>query len=434
MVNRIWVFIIIVSFGFIMIYGCAAPQQVATGLTAEQIQAQQDSIAKANEKELRKWRMFAYDKVKEKNWEKAREYFWKVVKLDVKHQYNDWSRIYQTYTEMSDVDSARIVLRLGLEHHPDDAFLNSTLGFYLKTLSEYDAALEHYRAALKTESENVDYLIKEGELLELLGRGEEAIEVYEIVLKITPDNQEIKDRYTSLLREYRDPDEYLASLEADVAANPQDENKQMELVFAYADQGYNENIIMHVDMLLTIHPGKIDAINQKALALENLNKLSEAISAHEAVLAVEPENFRAMLRIADNYRLLNKYSTARTWVIKARNAGDNPPEADFILAQVYESAGDACSQGRGLEFDDKLIFIIARELYGKATNGDDYNIKDRASSKYNNLKQYLPVYSDWFMNQTKKRPKNSCYGWVNSSWQEVKQIDNYLLKLSKSKS
>lgn len=419
--------------GLIWWMGCAAPQQSIPELTPEQIAARQDSIAKANEQELKKWRMFAYDKVKEKNWLEAREYFWKVVSLDVRHEYNDWARIYQTYTETGDIDSAQTVLRKGLEYFPNDPFLNATYGFYLKAQGQYESALGHYETAIQAEPDNLDYLKKKAELLETLGRGEEAIAVYEKILALDQKDQESKDRYTSLLKQYRDPEEYIRSLEQDVQTNPEDINKQLELVAAYSDQGLNEKVIQQAEKIITLDSTNLEAYHYKATAQENLNKLKDAIATYKALIAIALDNAEAMLRIADDSRLLGNFATARTWVLKARNAGGNSPAADFILAQVYESAGDKCSEGRGIEFDDKLVYVIAYGLYQKAAAGNDFTVKDNAARRVAYMEQFVPQYSDYFMNKSKKMPVTSCYSWIKASWPEVKYINVFLGNLARSK-
>ncbi len=414
-------------------FGCMQPPETTTELTPEQIQAQKDSIAKANEKELKKWRMFAFDKVKEQNWLKAREYFWKVVDLDVNHQYNDWAFIYRTYTETSDMDSAQVVLGMGLEYHPNDAFLNSTLGFFKMKQGDNEEAYQLYCKAVEVEPENVEYLEKKAELEEALDMPDEAIASWEQVVAMAPDNQSAKDRLTSLVKRHRDPEEYIAALEADLVANPEDMFKHRELLLALNDQGLNERVVEQADKMLAIDATYVDAYRYKAASLENLNKLGDAITTYEKLLEVQPDAGWAMLRIADNKRLLNQFSSARSWVLKAREANVNPQEANFTLGMIFESAGDKCSPGGVPDYNDKLTYVIAYGLYRQAVDGNDYGIKDKADRRIEFLKQFIPSYSDWFMNQTKKRPAKSCYDWINDNWSEVRYIDTYLGQVEKSK-
>ena len=416
-----------------MLAGCAV-QQVETGPTPEELAARQDSIAKANERELKIARMFAYDNLKQGNNMNARKYLWKVVELDVKDQYNDWARIYQTYIETNQTDSATIVLRMGLERHPEDPFLNSTLGFILKAQGQYQEALDLYLNAMQGDSANVDYHKKAAELYEQLDMPEQAIAEYETVVEMSPEDQDAKDKLTSLIRMHRDPAEYIARLEEDVANQPDNVDKRFELMTAYADQAQNENVVTQADELIALDPKLQEAHRRKAVALENLNRLDDAIATYKTMLEAFPEYNEARIRIADNYRLLDNFKQARNWVLEARKAnGGTSWEADYILGQTYESSGDKCSGGRGLEFDDKLVYVVAYGLYQKAADGDNYDIKDKAQRKLNYLKQFVPAYSDWFMNQSKSMPGNSCYGWINSGWPEVGYIGTYLKQVEASK-
>ncbi len=414
--------------------GCAAPQQAIHEPTPEELAAIQDSIAKANEFELKKNRMFAYERLRQKDYLKAREYFWNVVKLDVKHQYNDWARIYQTYLETGQVDSAQVILREGLKFYPDDPFLNGSLGFYLKAQGEYDEALQHYLTALKSEPDNPEYIKKVAEIYETLSDGDNAIEMYQRLLELTPEDRDAKDRLTTLLREFRDPEEYIRSLEQDVEASPDDISKRVELIIAYAEQSMNEKIPPQADEILARDPGNREAYSRKAAALENLNRLEAAIATYKAELEQYPDDIPAMLRIADDYRLLGKYTTARKWVVKAKKAGsDGTGQATYVLGLIYESSGDDCSSGRGLNYDDKLVFVIAYGLFKQAAAGSDFSIAEKAQRKVEYLQQFIPLYSDWFMHQNQKMPGESCYKWIQGGWPEVKYINRYLGKLEKSK-
>jgi tetratricopeptide (TPR) repeat protein len=418
----------------LILSGCVAQQQVAKEPTPEEIAARMDSIAQANAYELKKNRMFAYDKLKNGQTMDARRYLWKVIELDVKHEYNDWDRLYQTYMETQQADSAMIILRMGLEHHPSDAFMNATLGFMLKAQGQYEEALDLYNRAIEVENENLEYLLKQAELYEALDMHDEAIASYERQLELNPDDLNIKDRHTSLIRRFRDPSEYIAALETDVANQPDNYDKKFELLIAYEEQGLNEKIIPMADQAIALDATKVDPYNLKAKAQENLNKISDAIATYKALLEHYPTDSETILKIADNYRILGQFVSARTWVLKGREAaGGESAHADYILGEVYESAGDACSSGRGLEFDDKLIYIIAYGLYENAANSDDFNVKDKAERKLNYMTQFVPAYSDWFMNQTKKMPETDCYKWIKASWGEVKYVNGFLKNLSQSK-
>ncbi len=413
--------------GALLIIGCAATVEVREP-TAEELAARQDSIAAANEFELKKARMFAYDKLKIQQWEEAKAYLWQVVELDIKDDYNDWDRLYQIYMSTGKPDSAQIVLTMGLEHHPDDPFLNATYAFILKAQGQNAEALTYYDKALAgdiTDSDKVEYLRKKAEIHEALGQPEEAISTYEELLMIKADDIGATNSLTSLVRTHRDPEEYIARLIDEIDSNPDDMQKRMDLLRAYQDQGINEMVISQADEILARDPSRIDVYHEKAKAWDNLNQLNNSIATYEALLEQDPNNAEAMLSIADNKRLLGSYTSARTWVNRARNAGGSRGEADYILGLTYESAGDACSAG-GLEYDDKLVYTIALGLFERAATSDDYNVKGKAASRVDYMRQFAPLKADWFLNQSKEIPAKDCYNWINASWPEIAYIAQFL--------
>ncbi|MBZ0263465.1 hypothetical protein K8I28_02240 [bacterium] len=420
----------------VLIIGCATTTTtVDTGMSAEE-HARQDSIAEAQRDSLlRLNRMFAYDYLKSRNWKEARGYLWKVVKLDEANEYNVWARLYETYINENQPDSAQFVIREGIKTFPDDVYLNATLAFFLKQQGQYEEALKHYKIANLAPEPLVEYLKGQAESEEALGMGEDAIMSYERVLAMTHDDQDAKDRYTSLLKQYRDPTEYIASLKEDISNNPDDINKRMELLMTYADQSMNEEVIAEAGEIISRAPERKDPYLRKAESQENLERFSDAIATYKALLEVDAKNWRSMIRVADNYRHLKQFKSARNWVQNARDASsDAGAAADHMLGLVYESTVDACAGGN-LTYDDKLIYTIAYGLFTKAAAGNDYDVKDKAANRVSYYKSanFIPVYSDWFMSQDRKMARGDCYGWINTSWQEVGYINSYLDQLSKSK-
>lgn len=410
--------------GLIMLMGCAATEET-TKPTPEELKARQDSIAKANERQLKISRMFAYDKLKQKQWQGAKKYLWEVVDLDVKDQYNEWDRLYQVYMETDKPDSAEIVLEMGLERHPNDSFLNATYGFILKAKGQYEQALMHYEKALEGDPDNVEYLRKKAEIHQSLNQPDEAIASYEKLLQIESDDQPAKDALTALVREHRDPAEYIERLEQETRDHPDNLLKRMDLMRAYQDQNMNREVVREANEILERDPGRLEVYRATAKAYDNLNQLQNAINTYRALLEQNPGNGGVMLRIADNLQQLDRFAEARGWIVRAKRNGASTGEADYILGLTYEASGDACSGG-GLKYDDKLVYTIAYGLFQKAAASDDYNIKGKAQSRVGYMEQFVPKKSDWFLNQGEEMPEKDCYGWIKPPWPETDYIKTFL--------
>ncbi len=430
--NKVWLPLILAFVAFTFIMGCVATTQMEETATVDT--AREDSLAEARRDSLlRLNRMFAYDKLRTRDWDNARRYLWQVVELDVNLEYNEWDRLYQTYTETGDHDSAQVVLRMGLEMFPSDAYLNATLGYYLKQTGQYAEAQGHYETAIESEADNTEYLRNLAEIYENQGMGIEAIATYRHLAELLPDDMEIQDRLTSVIREYQSPEEYLSALQQYVAENPEDLIKRQELLAAYVDQQMNEQVIAEADEIISRSPNDVNTYNAKAQAQLNLNQQRAAIATYEALLEVAPTNTHAMLQIADSHRNLGNFRTARTWIMRVREQDAGNDAATYMLGRIYESCADACTQGRGLEYDDKLVFIIAYGLFENAANGDDYTAREQANRRKQYMESFIPAYSDWFMNQSKELPQADCYGWINANWPEVRYIATFLNNLSNSR-
>ncbi len=434
MSTRTWAPVSIYLLIIALVFGCAAPQTMKVDTTEEAGAVDADSLAKIDSL-LKVRKSFAYSRIQIKDWEMAREHLLEILKYeeyDKDNKFNIWKWLYESYRQTGDIDSAIAILDLGLERYPEDAYLTASKGFFLKLQGMKEEALPYFEISTRVEPDNVKNLITLGELYEALNRGEDAITTYERVIALSPGNMGISDRITTLIRRFRNPEEYIAKLESDVTAAPDDITKRLDLMTAYADQQMNDKIVAQADEILKLDSGNLEAFNRKALALENLNRLPEAIRTYQALLGKHPDNYQATLRIADDYRLLGEYVQARLWVKKVNTSGAPADEATYILGRVYEDAGDKCSGGVP-KYDDKLTFIIALGLYQNAMKSSEYAVREMAERRLSALREFVPKYSDWFMNQSKTLPENGCYKWIKSGWQEVGYIAVFLKKIEESK-
>ena len=422
-----------------LLIGCAAQYDyyeeeiVETG--PQWTEAQIDSIIRFN-------RMFFFDYYRQmdrtsqfvdERTRTALSYFWEYIPLDNINKYNDFPQAARCYIELSKndpafADSARIVYEMGVERFPESDYLHNALGIIYKNSGDYKKAEMHFLAAFEIDSTKTEYMIPLTEIYQEQEEWQKAKEACEKVLVIDPNNSTIRDRLQTILRDNFSPEEFIASLKAKLELEPDNLSIWLQLAKQYMNMVNNKDALKSVTEALKIDGGNVEALTVLGVIKENLADHEGAIEAYKKILEKEPKNLRILLDVANGYKNLKKYSTARSYVMHALDASPGDGSAYLRLGEIYISAADENSKNKQATYSDKLVFTIAYGLFKKANESSDYDARENAQRKMDYLKnnQILPQKSDWFMRQNQFTPNTSAYEWIKDSWNEVKYIQTFL--------
>lgn len=155
-------------------------------------------------------------------------------------------------------------------------------------------ALEFFNAALEKDPKDIQAMINKGIVLARQGNFDNAKKIFDQAIKLTEEKGAVDYRAVVnagiVMSIYGDPDvalEYFDRVLANEGSLRQETlmaaliNKGVTLM----EQGYNEESLQYFDKALSIEPDRIGALVNKANALQNLHRDSEAhplfIKAHE---------------------------------------------------------------------------------------------------------------------------------------------------------
>ncbi|MBC8278165.1 MAG: tetratricopeptide repeat protein [FCB group bacterium] len=402
-------------------------------------EAQVDSIIRYN-------RMFFFDyysQMSRKNefgaegCDRALSYFWQYIEFDTARKYNDYPQAARCYIEWAKedelkADSARIIYEMGSERYPDSDYLHNALGIIYKNKGDLERAEMHFTAASEIDPAKADYIIPLTEIYQENLEWVKAKDACEKVLAIDPANSTIRDRMETILRDHFTPEEYIKALLSKIELEPENIDIRIKLAKQYFDQGKDQEAKTTVEAALLIDANNVEALELLGVIFENLQEYSSAIEAYKRILNHSPGRVDIILDVASNYKNLKKYTSARTYVLKALEVSPGNGAAYLKFGEIYEAAADQCSRNKQASYSDKLVFAIAFGLFDKSANSDDYDARSNASRKMKYLEnnQILPQKSDWFMHQNDKLPTTDCYNWIKPGWSEVKYIESYLKRFS----
>lgn len=375
-----------------------------------------DKIKETNlpQDEAKKWYSFGSEYYKNKNYQAAIPYLWKVFINDTsKNCFNAVRKLAECYYTLQIADSTLIVCYRGLEKFPNHMTLHYYAGYIQDRLGKFRCAIPHYEALVEDQPRTAEYLTKLA-FLYYKDENQKAIEIQERLVALEPNNGE----YNNTLALYND--HFLGAtgvLDARKKAyfsNPNNIDFGMKYGLAAFEAGEYKAAIEPLSSVIKLDPKNPKAFEYRAMSYEGLENYNSAIADYKNVLELDKNNADIMCAIAANYRNLNQFASAKSWIGRALNAKPGYGLAYIRMAELYERAVMYCqnSENRGRKYDDGLVYELAYREYDKAQNDPQY--KNTAKARMASLKTVLPSDEEKFMNQNRKILKMECYTiWIN---------------------
>ena len=164
-------------------------------------------------------------------------------------------------------------------------------GIYDEALSHFEEALEYFNGILKIQPDNAEAWVNKCSTLNELGLYEKNIDACDDALKIIGDNAKIYQQYAYALN----------SLPADTQTSI--ENYQFALIAC--------------ERALQIDQNFVDALTSKSYALTSLQRYKEAVDACDQALSISPIDETALINKGHALRRLGKYEESLTEIEKA---------------------------------------------------------------------------------------------------------------------
>ncbi len=371
-----------------------------------------DSFAtKELDQDVRLLYSFGTEYYKNKSYSEALPYLWKVyLKGDDRYARGAVRKLADIYFYQGMVDSTLIICYRGLERFPDLDRLHHYAGSLQNKLGKGDCAIPHFESLVESNPENVDYL-KTLALLLFRNQDERAIEFQKRVVKLKPDNADESDLLAEMMAVLLDPEEALKQRKANYEKNPDNPEYAFEYGRAAVNIGNFQEALKPLGVAIAKEP-KVNTYLLRAQAHENLGNYGSAINDYKSALGIDATNADIMIKIANDYKFMNNFGSAKYWVNKALGAKRGYGLAYITMGEIIEASVPYCQKQRGsskTKFEDKLVYAEAKKEYEKAKKDPAY--RSKANTKINYLSSLLPTKEDYFMNQGKKI-SSSCYSFL----------------------
>ncbi len=416
----------------VALIGCG-PKTTVKAETTNQEEVQQNKELTAKEiQQVKINQMYAQGAHKKQDSKKVLEYVKKVTDMDPEFKHANNVLIYwraQAYDALGKTDEAIADYEKYQELKPEGHKGSALKLEYLYTsLNKYDKVIELNKKLLKKDPENATYLKKIGTTYYQMLQEEtdeaktkeyalETIDWLNKYLKKEPKDKQIQSLTTSLTKEYLDSSELKAKYQEALKLNPNDYDTMLRLAEIYYEEEDYPKAKEYFDKYHKENPNHVFTI--KRLLVINKNNTAKTKELLKKAIKADPTDENYHIRLAKIYKDEKKYVDARNECKKALAKNSRNQRAYKTWASLYTDA--VASISSAVEYQDKLVFVIAYGLYKKAGDTRRTHIMKENGQ--------VPSKSDYFMNKSTLFPTRKAYKWINKEWDEVKYIQTYLKTL-----
>ena len=400
---RVWTVVV-------LLFGCGSSRQSTVVKQEGPPPQKNDARQSVYQLELKRNWSFGFENYKNRRYQDVPHFFWRVVEMDTARAFIDvYSFLANAYLQLGKPDSAFLVYEHGIRTLPDNSNLYRGMANLLASQERRDEAIAHYQKLVEMNTAEEDDYKRLGELFLVAADTLHAIEVFEKVQTLAPDDLEIRHRLSMLYPSgnHRTNDD-VHQLKLRLQQNPNDPPTLLALGKLYYHRldyaASAEMLGLYVEMM----PKDSYAREFLGGAYLALHRFHEAMVQFNMILAGNPKHSEALTMLARCHAGLKEWAAARRCAHRALAVDDKNGLAYIVLGEIYEQAARDCNAAS--DFSKKLVFRLAYEHYEKAVH--DSNSQNEANRRMKSLQPMLPSAKDYFMNKNQDRPDGECYSWI----------------------
>ncbi|HDR15076.1 MAG TPA: tetratricopeptide repeat protein, partial [Desulfobacteraceae bacterium] len=227
-------------------------------------------------------------------------------------------------------------LEIILEKNPDHPVAEYFRGRIHLQLKEYPEAEASLLAAIESSGNIGPVLFDLGTLYQITGRTEEAVEIFESLLTLRPDDTAALERIITLyvdLGKHELAEQYIKRLKE---VTEKGELQRQVIGLVYLKQGRYDRAIEELEAVVKEEPDDSKSRHYLATAYQQAGDTDRAISHFNRVPEDSVYYFNSRVHIALIYNDLEQRDQAVTVLQQLREAGETRSELYLILSTLFE--------------------------------------------------------------------------------------------------
>jgi tetratricopeptide (TPR) repeat protein len=396
------------------VYNCVPPQTESNGSAGALQERREETINRARFY-LSNGRQYMIQQA----WTDAIRNYKEIIKLGVAREFVDplFKDLAQCYMRLGMADSAAYYIDQGLGFTATDKHLLQLAGYYKERADDYEGARYAYQKYNALYLDDVEYLIKEANALNVLEKYHEELDVWEHVLQIEPENNTAINSIISLLgRMGRDPKEFYQR-----AWENNQENAAKALTYINAlfnDNDFNEAIRV-ARQSLQYNPNNVSIVRKLAESYEYNNEVDKALEVLEDYARRNPRDIAVQISVTLKNLEFGNYQKAYGIISEAIRTAPQDRDAYATRGRVLESLAETTVMEKGrIDCNDRIVYHMAYEDYQKSRELGNFNAQFRIRYLYDNDLTIAKAKERFLMsdankvNETTYRPLGANYAWL----------------------
>ena len=260
---------------------------------------------------------------------------------------------------------------------------------------------------------------------------EDVLNVYNIISNIISYNINNQSKVTKYFIQYSEKIENLFtpyancddlinlfSKKFDSSKENVSELKRIVEILDSKDCNESDLFFKATEALHILEPSSMSADKMSKMCILKGNSSNAVSFAKEAISLEEDLNQKAKyyLTLADAYRSIGSYSSARSAVYSSLEIRKDWGEAYMSLGNIYISGANQC----GSDFEKTTVYWVAVDAFQKALKDEETQL--RASKSINTYSKYFPTKETCFFNGIESGSKHMVECWINKNT-TVRTID-----------
>ncbi len=370
---------IVLLFG---VYNCASPQaQTDNNDISSRKKADQEETLNRCKFYLSNGRQYMI----QQSWKNAIRNFKQVIEKGLAEEFADplFKDLAQSYMKLGMPDSAAYYIEQGLSYKGTDKHMLQLAGYYNERAADYEDALDAYQKYNALYMDDVEYLKKQANLLDEMGRYQDELEVWEYIIEIEPDDDDAINAIIDVLGKMgKDPkDFYKKAWENNTASA----SRALKYINALLNDNECGEAIRVAKQSLQYNPSNETLVKKLAQAYEYNNQMLEALKALEDYARKNPRDINMQIDVALKNLDFENYQKAYNIISNAIKVAPQNKEVYAVRGKILEQFAETVAfEKNNIDVNDRIVYHMAYEDYQKSRELGNFNAQFRIKYLYDN--------------------------------------------------
>jgi len=193
---------------------------------------------------------------------------------------------------------------------------------FSESKDKYTNALAVYTALYGANySSNPDILTNLGKISHIQCKFDNSIKLYELALKMNPDNEQFKKYLNEVKTDQQNINEIIMDFQEKILLNPENHILQWRLGNLFICNSQPEKAVEHYEAALSIKPDYLDALVDSAALYIEQKQYDKALTAYTKAYDQTKNRPEIVLGLATTYALKNSTEESLNWIKKLIGLG-----------------------------------------------------------------------------------------------------------------